>query len=353
MAEIRERNMIAVRTHKSVWVALPVFAGLFALLFQYRIISLMGKLGAGVTPIGTKFPLQLDFQSAPQWLLPFYYTVDYVNTIWFTTALGLLIGGAFISLVPALARGDLSGNGARQHLMGVLMGIPNMLCTCCAATTVTGLRKAGAGLLTSLAFFVTAPALNIVVILLAFQLLPFKLALARTLLGVVAAIGVTYAVARLNPHLWEEARQLNVLSRREETAIGLLRSWIGNTWGITKMVIPLLLIGFLLIGVFKTVLPFDTVARYFGEGIWPTLVASLIGTVLMAPTFTEVLWVQEFTRQGMGVGPAVALLITLPTVSFPSLWILGRVFGSYQMAATLGICITALGVIGGLVFSIV
>ena len=352
MAETVEKQMIAVRTQKAAWIALPIFAVLFALLFQYRIISLLGKLGAGLTPIGTKFPLQVDFQTAPQWLLPFYYTIDYVNSIWFTTALGLLIGGAFLSLVPALTRGSLAGNGARQHLTGVLLGIPNMLCTCCAVTTVTGLRKAGAGLLTSLAFFVTAPALNLVVILLAFQLLPLKLALARTLLGLVAAIGVTYAVARLNPQLWGEALQRNATSQREESVLGLLRSWIGNTWGITKMVVPLLLIGFLLIGVFKTLLPFDAVARYFGDGIWPTLVASTIGTVLMAPTFTEVLWVQEFTRQGMATGPAVALLITLPSVSLPSLWVLGRVFGSYQMAAMLGICMMALGLIGGLVFSI-
>lgn len=342
----------AVERRRAIWVAMPVFGLLFALLFQYRILALLGKLGVKATPLGTRFPLTLDFQAAPQWSLPFYYTLDYVNTIWFTTILGLFIGGALVSLAPAIARGNLEGNGPRQFVSGILLGLPNMFCTCCAVTTATGLRRAGAGLLGSLAFFVTAPALNVVVILLAFQLLPLKLAIARTLLGVLAAAGVTYAAARLNPRLWSQALQTSATSQVTGSVPGLMRSWIGNTWNLTRMTVPMLIAGFLIIGVFKAVFPVETVIRQFGDGVWTTLAAAVAGTFLMAPTFTEVLWVQEFTKQGMGQGPAVALLITLPAVSFPSLWVLGKTFGSYRLAASLGLGILLLGFVGGMVFSL-
>lgn len=344
--------MSRLRIHKSSWVALFVFTSLFALLFQYRILSWLKRLGANVSPIGTEFPLVLDFQNAPRWLLPFYHTIDYLNAVWFTTILGLFIAGAVVAFLPRLVQSRLKGNRLGQHFAGMVLGLPNMFCSCCAVSTLTGLRKAGASLGPSLAFFVTAPTLNLVVILLAFDLLPLKLAVARLILGLVAAFGVTYAVTKLIQERVEEVLPLPGV-RGDETIKEMLRCWLSHTWDITKTVIPLLLAGLLIIGLFKTVFPFETIARHFGNGLLPTVLASAIGTVLMVPTFTEVLWVGEFTRQGMGTGPAVALLITLPAVSLPSLWVLGRVLKSYKAATSLAILIFGLGMIGGIMFSMI
>ena len=55
----------------------------------------------------------------------------------------------------------------------------------------------------------------------------------------------------------------------------------------------------------------------------------------------------------MGMGPASALLVTLPAVSFPSLWVLGRPFGSYRLAVSLGVSILLLGFAGGMLFSMI
>ena len=136
----------ATRARRRVGIALLAFGALFVLLFQYRILSLMKKLGADVAPMGSRLPISFDFQSAPPWLLPLYYTLDYLNTVWFTTLLGVLITGAAIAFIPVFLRGQLGKGGVWSHLAGVALGLPNMLCTCCAATTVPGLRKVGAGL---------------------------------------------------------------------------------------------------------------------------------------------------------------------------------------------------------------
>lgn len=341
------------RTQRKSWMAVTVFVALFILLFQYRILSLLKRLGTDVTPIGTKFPLVLDFQNAPQWLLPFYYALDYLNTVWFTTLLGLLIAGAVITFLSDFVQTRLRGSSFRQHLGGVLLGIPNMFCTCCAATTLPGLRKAGAGFGASLAFFVAAPSLNIVVILLAFQLLPLKLAIIRVLLGLVAAIGVTSFVAKfyqLMPLAWPTSTHDAGGNKRPAS---LIWAWLGNSWDGAKAAIPLLVVGIFIISILKTVMPVEVVVKNLGDGVLPTVVASAIGTLLMVPTFTEVLWVGEFTKQGMGVGPAVALLITLPSVSLPSLWVLGRVFKSYQLAALLGVVIFLLGIASGMIVAVI
>lgn len=310
---------------------------------------MLKRLGTEVTPLGTKFPLVLDFQSAPQWLLPFYYALDYLNTVWFTTLLGLLIAGAVVTFLSDFVQTRLRGNGFKEHLGGVLLGLPNMFCTCCAATTLPGLHKSGASFGALLAFFVTAPSLNIVVILLAFQLLPLKLAVIRLLLGLVAAIGVTSVVAKFYPAAPLAPPAPISDARGDKPPASLIWAWIGNSWDGAKAAIPLLIVGIFIISVLKTVVPFEVVVKNLGDGILPTVVASAIGTLLMVPTFTEVLWVGEFAKQGMGTSPAVALLITLPSVSLPSLWILGRVFKSYHLAALLGVAIFILGTVSGMV----
>ncbi|MBI2955176.1 MAG: permease [Chloroflexi bacterium] len=338
---------------RRVWLAAMVFTVLFTLLFQYRILSLLNKLGGNFTPIGTRLPISFDLQNAPQWLLPFYYTADYLNTVWFTTLLGLFVAGGAITFLPDFVHRRLRGDGLQEHLSAVLLGIPNMLCTCCAATTLPGLRRLGVGLGASLAFFVTAPSLNIVVILLAFQLLPLPLAIARSVLGLVAAVGVTYVLAKLYPAVESTHYETACTTPEERTIGGQMWSLLSNTWDVARVAIPLLVVGIVIVSVLKAVVPVELVVKNLGDGLPAILLASAIGTFLMVPTFTEVLWVGEFTKQGMSIGPAVALLATLPAVSLPSLWVLGKVFRSYRMAASLGVVIFVLGAVSGVVVAAV
>lgn len=339
---------------KKVVAAVSAFAFIFALLFQYRILSLLKTLGADITPLGGKFPIILDYVGSPLWMRPFFYTLEYFNAVWFNTLLGLLVAGAVAAFLPEFASRYLRGNQFSQHVLGAVLGIPNMLCSCCAACALPGLRKAGAGLGSTLSFFVSAPALNIVSIILAFKLLPWPLALARLLTGVIAAIGLTYVVTKLYPDTEStqfDSQQTGSAFQNpavETSAIHLLQSWIGHTGQAALAALPILALGIFIIGILKTVLPFDVIAGQLGNDFVSVFLAALIGTVLMVPTFAEVLWVKELLQYGAAIGPVMALLVTLPAVSFPSLWVLGRVYGSYRAALSLGLLILLLGFVAGI-----
>lgn len=331
------------------------FTLIFVLLFQYRIASFFNKLGANITPLGSKFPVAFDYTTTSAWFHPFFFTLEYLNDVWFNTLLGLLIAGAVAAFLPNFAQRYLRGNSFGRHLAGVAFGLPNMLCSCCAACALPGLRKAGAGLGPIVSFFITAPALNIVTIILAFELLPWPLAVARLLLGVGAAIGIPYAVTRLCPEVTEahfEPHQQGSSHRTqaaESSVTSLFYSWMQHTWHAATFVLPMLVLGIFFIGIIKTVTPFSVIAQYGSSGWMPTFLASVVGTILMVPTFTEVLWVKELTQHGLGMGPAAALLITLPAASLPSLWVLGRVCRSYRVALLLGFFIFLLGFVAGII----
>ena len=69
--------------------------------------------------------------------------------------------------------------------------------------------------------------------------------------------------------------------------------------------------------------------------------------LFVIPTAGEVPIIQAMLSLGMGVGPAAALLMTLPPISVPSLAMLARSFKPYMLAivATL---VVVFGIASGL-----
>jgi hypothetical protein len=313
---------------------LALFA-IAALLFQYRTLSLLKKLGAHVSPFGSKFPVTFETKQSPLWEKPFLFTADYLNGVWFSTILGLLIAGAVSAFLPYLVRRYAAGNTWNNHAAGIALGLPMMLCTCCASCSLPGLRKSGFGLRPLLGFFITAPSLNIVTVILAFKLLPLSLAVCRLGLGIAAAIGLPYLVTKWGGEI-PAAGLESTLAAETEPDQSLWKGWLTHTWRAVMMAVPPLVGGIFLIGVLSTFMPLDEFAKHVGHGPGAAVLAAAMGTLVMVPTFTEVVLVKEMTSHGMGLGPVLALLISLPAVSFPSLLVLARACKSPRTAFLLG-----------------
>jgi uncharacterized membrane protein YraQ (UPF0718 family) len=71
---------------------------------------------------------------------------------------------------------------------------------------------------------------------------------------------------------------------------------------------------------------FPEIGPDIGNGIEWIVAFAVVGTIFVIPTAGEVPIVQAMLALGMGVGPAAALLMTLPPVSLPSLAMVGRSF---------------------------
>src|SRR4029077_8689588 len=82
---------------------------------------------------------------APSWQAAVDYALAYGKAIWQAMVLGLLLGSALQEFAPRawIAR-VLGQSGFRSVALGGLLAIPGMMCTCCAAPVVIGLRRANA-----------------------------------------------------------------------------------------------------------------------------------------------------------------------------------------------------------------
>lgn len=269
------------------------------------------------------------------------FSLNYFSAVWKAMLFGVLIAGALRAFLP---EERLAGymRGARGYLLGTLTGSSLCMCSCCATPIFASLHRKGAGLGQATAFMVSSPALNPFSILLIATVLSYRFAVARLLMGLAIALGVSYLLCRAfgGPRV----------PGGEEAPSGQssgIREWLRASWSFTRMVVPLMLLGVLAAGAMKVLLPPSVVSGYLGGGVMPILIASTVGVLLPIPTFGEIPLTMGFLQLGMGAGPAMALLITLPTINLASLLISARVAGK-RYALFLGSAVWAFGVLGGL-----
>lgn len=125
------------------------------------------------------------------------------------------------------------------------------------------------------------------------------------------------------------------------------RQWMHNTWSFSKLLIPLLFGGVLVVGFISALLPDKEIGRLVGDnGLAANLTASLVGALFYFATLTEVPIVQALTEHGMARGPALALLLAGPALSLPNMLVLLKVLGGKKTAAFSLIIVVASTAVG-------
>lgn len=113
-----------------------------------------------------------------------------------------------------------------------------------------------------------------------------------------------------------------------------LVEWVRQSWGLALVALPLLLIGVLASGFFlgrvghEGIIPSNIVASLVGgNSLFANLFASVVGAFMYFATLTEVPILQGLLGAGMGKGPALALLLSGPALSLPSMLVINRTIG--------------------------
>jgi hypothetical protein len=137
---------------------------------------------------------------------------------------------------------------------------------------------------------------------------------------------------------------------------------MGETWSLTKSILPLLLIGVFITGIIGGIAAMyapshdaetavgELMKPYFGgNSLLSCLLASVIGAVLYMPTLLEVPIVGNlfgYTSGLMSPGAALALLLAGPSLSLPNMIALWRTSGGKKAGAYILLVITVSTIIG-------
>jgi uncharacterized membrane protein YraQ (UPF0718 family) len=247
------------------------------------------------------------------------------------------------------------------------------VCSCTVLPLFAGINKRGAGLGPAITFLYSGPAINILAIVYTARLLGFDLGLARAVFAIGFSVviglimGMLFPQVKGNPGGGDTAFALPVEEPRPlwrtvvffAVMVGILvtgaaklwiyvtvligalivilrywyraeeiKEWLGETWWLGKRIVPILLAGVFVAGMVKALLPSDVVGAWLGgNSIRSNFTASIFGALMYFSTLTEVPIIKALTELGMGKGPALALLLAGPSLSLPSMIVIGRIMG--------------------------
>jgi uncharacterized protein len=193
-----------------------------------------------------------------------------------------------------------------------------MMCTSCSAPIAVGMLENGAGAASALVYWLANPVLNPAALVFIGFVPGWQWAALRLAVGVALVFIVADLAARFVSPDW---RQAGALSRPPDANRHFLLAWGSAFIRLAVRLIPEYAVLVFALGMVR--------AWFFpdaGHRSRPLAYssASCCGTLFVIPTAGEVPIIQVLQQFGLGGAGAAALLITLPTVSLPSLAMLAR-----------------------------
>lgn len=277
------------------------------------------------------------------------YAWAYGKAIWQAMVLGLLLGSAVQALLPVqwVAR-VLGRHGFGSVAAGGLLAVPGMMCTCCAAPVVAGLRARNASAGGAIAFWLGNSVLNPATLVFMGFVLSWQWSALRLVLGVLMVFGLGWLANRLvtpqEAHAADD--RLAHLAQQQADGGNMFVRWLTLFVRMAVRLIPEYVVLVLLLGAARAWL-FPHIGPEVTSSLGWIVAFAVAGMLFVIPTAGEVPIIQAMLALGMGVGPAGALLMTLPPVSVPSLAMLAGSFRARTLALVAAV-VVLFGVVSGL-----
>jgi uncharacterized membrane protein YraQ (UPF0718 family) len=282
--------------------------------------------------------------------------VDYVKHSWFCLLIAFIAAGAIQEFVPRERMIAIlgSGRGILPYFLAAAGAPVLSMCSCSIIPLFAGIYRLGAGLGPALAFLLAGPAINPAAVLLTGGLISWRLAVARAVFAIGIGMLAGFVVAKIYERRREETVAAVVPDAQEESRrFGeRLKSSLAYSWEFVQMVLPLILLGVVMAGILKALVPARLITTYMGNTVAATAAAAAMGVVAYTPTLVEVPFVKGLMELGLGTGPALAFLITGPALSMPSILGTMRVVG-VKIPLTYAVVMWVLGTTAGLIFAAV
>jgi uncharacterized membrane protein YraQ (UPF0718 family) len=289
---------------------------------------------------------------APSWDAAVGYAWAYGMAIWKAMLLGLLLGSGIQALLPAnwVAR-VLGRAGFGSVVTAGMLSIPGMMCTCCAAPVVVGLRERQASPGAAIAFWLGNTVLNPATLIFTGFVLGWNWTALRLVLGIPMVFGLGYLVNLMVTSAEARASEAKIAelaasTQAPEVSGNAFMRWIEIFTRMSVRLIPEYIIIVLLLGAARAWL-FPEVGPQIGNEIGWIVALAAAGMLFVIPTAGEVPIIQAMLSLGMGVGPAGALMMTLPPVSAASLAMVARSFRPHVLIFV-ATSIIAFGIAAGL-----
>lgn len=253
---------------------------------------------------------------------------------------------------PERTRKILGGmQGFKANLTGALMGTITPFCSCSSIPLFIGFTSSGLPLGVTFSFLISSPLVDLASVILLASIFNWSIAIAYVLVGLVLAVIGGTIISKANMTRYVESFVLHSpvldipqaeLSRKDrfDFATNQVADIFNRVW-------VYVLIGVGIGAAIHNWVPESWVSSMLGQDHWwSVLVATLIGVPMYADIFGTLPIAEALVGKGVGLGTALAFMMSVTALSLPSLIMLKKVVNAPLLLLFVGIVVCGIFIIG-------
>lgn len=281
-----------------------------------------------------------------------FFLFDTIKIFILLTILIFFMGYVQTFFPPERTKVLLGGlKGWKGNLLGALLGTVTPFCSCSSIPIFIGFTTAGLPLGVTFSFLISSPMVDIASIIMLMSFFGWKFAIAYVLLGLLLAVigGTLIDKLHLENEIQDYIREMEEGLSQVETYTVKKRMAYG--WGQVKEVASKVWL-YVLIGVGIGAFIHNWIPTSFIQSIlgnnnpFGLLIATLIGAPIYADIFGVLPIAEALFSKGVPVGTLMAFMMSVTTLSLPSLIMLSRVVKPKLLGIFITICIVGILLIG-------
>ena len=221
-------------------------------------------------------------------------------------------------------------SGIKAKIMAALLGTITPFCSCSSIPLFIGFTSSGLPLGVSFSFLISSPLVDLASVILLASIFNWSIALAYVIVGLILAVigGVIISKARMEKYIegfilknQMASLEPEKLSRndRAQFAYDQVKDVFGRVWFYV-------LIGVGIGAAIHNWIPENIITALIGKNNWwSVIVATLLGVPMYADIFGTLPIAEALVNKGVGLGTALAFMMSVTALSLPSMIMLRKV----------------------------
>lgn len=244
-----------------------------------------------------------------------------------------------------------SMGGIQAKIVGALLGTITPFCSCSSIPLFIGFTSAGLPVGVTFSFLISSPLVDLASVILLASIFNWTIALVYVIAGLILAVIGGIIISRLKMDRYVEGfvtaqkiQDVDIaqLSRKERVEFS-----VEQVKDVFKRVWIYVLVGVGIGAAIHNWIPQEMITTLLGEkNWWSVIVATLLGVPMYADIFGTLPIAEALVSKGVGLGTALAFMMSVTALSLPSLIMLKKVVKMPLLVLFTGILIAGIIIIG-------
>lgn len=242
-------------------------------------------------------------------------------------------------------------SGVRGNVLAALLGTVTPFCSCSSIPLFIGFTSAGLPIGVTFSFLISSPLVDLASVILLASIFNWPIAIAYVTVGVVLAVigGTLISRAGMERHIEPFVFNSPVI-QLDESEPGIRERLLfarNQVVDIVRRVWLYILIGVGIGAAIHNWIPGSLINGMLGQDkAWSVPLATLIGVPMYADIFGTLPIAEALVARGVGLGTALAFMMSVTALSLPSIIMLKRVIRAPLLAVFVGIVASGIMLIG-------